>query len=485
MPAHLYKLKKTLTQLDKATLKKFQLYLRSPYFKVPDAAADLFDYLLPLHPRFADAKTTPEAIANACKKLATAKTQANNASLLLQHLHIFMAIEHVQQTPGALPVAALRQYKQQHYFYSFEQLHSEARAHNSACAVQNAETLWHRHLLTELQYTGFDARLKRHEDMELQPVVDTLDDFHALKKVRYLCEIIQRHYTFGTPLPAVDETLLRPVLLRASPKKEPYMFLFTNVFRMLQATDYTAGLTFYNRLKKFAETSNHNNLQQTMVEITEYAKCWCRHWINRGYKEIMPEYLWWIDYKMNHGLILLNEVMQPTEFTNTVIVAYHLGQPSRWIHHYVETYHSHLPENLRHPYALFGKGMAFYAEKKYTEAIRSFMSAQIKNDDVVNAATRQWEFMARYDEGDTCPALYDPALLLNTLDSFKQYLKRHHPKLTNVKPGFEQFIHYANLLVRQPPRAKALKILTQLNAQEHFPGKAWLAQQLGKKTGKR
>lgn len=474
MRVHLFRVKKALSLLNKPTLKKLGLYLHSPYFKVPAGVVDLFDYLLPLHPHFADTETTPAAIAKAAKSLATAKTQTNCGSLLLQHLDSFMAFENLQQNKAALHLAALKQYQSENLIPFFEPLYAEALHANQQCPEQNIETLLQRHLLTELNYTGTHARLKRHEDMDVQPIIDTLDDFHALKKMRYLCEAIHRHHTFGTPLPAADETLLRPALLQATAKGQPYVFLFVNVFQMMQASDYARGLPFFKRIKHFAQKHKNDFAQPAMAEAIEYTKAWCLRYINRGHKEMMHEYLWWIDYKMKNGLLLKKETMLPVEFTNVVIIAYHIQQPAQWIHRFVETYHPHLPENLRLPYHAFGKGMAYYAEKKYTEAIRHYMSAQIKNDDGINAATRQWEFMARYDEGEHHPAQKDADLLFKTLDSFKIYLKRHHPTVAHVKPVFERFIYYAQLLAKQPAPAAAARYSKEIEKQPHFPGKAWL-----------
>ena len=478
MRVHLFRVKKALSLLDKPTLKKLGLYLHSPYFKVPAGVVDLFDYLLPLHPHFADAQTTPAAIAKGCKNLAAAKTQTNCGSLLLRHLDTFMAIENLQQNKAALHIAALKQYQSEHLFQFFESLFTEAVQANQQCPEQNIETLLQHHLLTELKYTGVDARLKRHEDMDVQPIIDTLDDFHALKKICYLCEAIHRHYSFGTPLPPVDETLLRPILLQATAQKQPYVFLFLNVFQMMQATDYSRGLPFFKRIKQFAQKHKSAFAQPTMAEAIEYTKAWCKRWINRGQKEMMHEYLWWIDYKTKNGLLLKKETMLPAEFTNVVIIAYHIQQPAQWIHRFVETYHRHLPEKFRQPYQAFGKGMAYYAEKKYTEAIRHYMSAQIKNDDVVNAVTRQWEFMARYDEWQTNPA-QDTDPLYHLLDAFKLYLKRHHPNVAPKQNAFEQFIHYAHLLAGQPSPAAAARYNKEVEKQPHFPGKAWLQKHFG------
>ncbi len=474
MRVHLFRVKKALGHLNKPTLKKLGLYLHSPYFKVPVGVVDLFDYLQPYHPQFADEKTSATAIAKACKSLATAKTQINYGSLLLQHLDSFMAFENLQQNKAALHLAALKQYQSEHLIPFFKPLYAEALHANQQCPEQNIETLLQRHLLTELNYTGTHARLKRHEDLDLQPVIDTLDDFHALKKMRYLCEAIHRHHTFGTPLPAADETLLRPVLQHASAQKQPYIYLFVNVFQMMQATDYARGLPFFKRIKQFAKTVKQPSLLPTMAEVTEYTKVWCTRWINRGYKELMKEYLWWIDYKMKHGFMLKNETLMPTEFINTVTIAYHLQQPAAWIHKYVATYQPNLPAALQRPYAAFGKGMAYYAEKNYTEAIRCYLRAQIKNDDVTNATTRLWEFMARYDEGEHHPARKDVTALCNTLESFKLYLKRHRVNLAPKKAAFEQFIHYAQILAKQPTAAQASKYSAEMEKQNHFPGKVWL-----------
>jgi hypothetical protein len=65
---------------------------------------------------------------------------------------------------------------------------------------QDFEVFYRRHLLTELQFGGFDAVLNRTADNDLHPVTRTLDAFYALKKLRYHCELLNRKIGSGHPL---------------------------------------------------------------------------------------------------------------------------------------------------------------------------------------------------------------------------------------------------------------------------------------------
>src|SRR4051812_33766947 len=89
----LSKLVNVISALDKAAYKRLNDYMRSPYFRIPAASVDLFDYLDGLYPNFPELKMRPEVIGKSFKNLSTRSKAARAGSELLTAIEHFLAIE--------------------------------------------------------------------------------------------------------------------------------------------------------------------------------------------------------------------------------------------------------------------------------------------------------------------------------------------------------------------------------------------------------
>jgi len=475
---HLNKLISTLKAFDGQQMKSLKSFIHSSYFKVPEGAVLMFDYLAPLHPRFAQNKVSPEMIGQTAQFLSTPAKQSRVGTELLEAVEQFIAVENWQKQRHHTALNRLNGFKELQLVGQFTKAYEEEIAQLKECPEQDVHTFFHRHLVTEFSFNGFDALVNRSSQTDILPVVQTLDEFYALKKLRYLCEARNRQQVFGNAYHEEQIPGLLKILERYTNEENPYPYLFVNVYKMMQEKTYEESNLYYQLIKKCAANQPSTILPASILESMTYAVNNCLKWYNKGYEQAGNEYLWWIEWKIKHNLLLEKDKLLPIVFRNILSIAVFSKKNPEWIDQIIKLYAPRLPEEHYETNLAFGRGLYNYALKKYKEAIRYFLLAQAKEEVVFNSIIRRWQWMSAYEYDS-----YDTDELLNQLDSYNRHLQRNEKQIQHLSKTFINFISYATKLVKVN-KHKVDDILLDLKAEGHFPGSSWLAYQLTKKKGR-
>lgn len=472
------KLLKTFTLLKPAELYKLNRFLHSPYFSVYPPSVILFEKLQQLPPPFTEQQLSAKAIARWHPQLRTRAQQETAGVRLLRAIEKFRAMEEAQKHPATpnLPLLnALRKHQPPGEFDKQLKKDLAALQHHPE---QNIDTFYGKHLLTELQLSGFDARLHRSNANSILPVMKTLDEFYALKKLRYLCEALNRKLSLGTDVTYHQQHIptLLAILQPYNNPRHPYVYLFVNVYHLLAATTYTDGEIYYGLLKQYINThSKGKHLLPCITEAVNYVYNSCILWYNKGDENAGKEFLWWIEWKNKHGLLLENGKLMPVTFLNMILASLQHRSPKK-IEATIATYSRLLPVDYRKAHTAFAKGLLQYTLKEHQQAARLFAEAQAGSDVVFISIIRRWQWINLYESNPT-----DTDILCSRLDAFDKHLLRYKKQLQHVLPQFTAFINYACELIQA--EAKEVTLL-QLQAEPHFAGKPWLLQQLEIKNKK-
>jgi hypothetical protein len=186
------KLALLLPKLDKPTGKKFEDYLASPYFKTPEHAILLFNYCRKLKFKFCEKDFLPDVISKKEKQLKSKNAQAQAATALSKALEDFLSLQQWQKVKQRHPLHLMQAQKQLGLYDLFNDTASKFSSQLENCKEKDINYYELKHLLTELTVNGFDAKLKRNSSNRLQPLVKTLDEHYAIKKLRYHCELLNR-----------------------------------------------------------------------------------------------------------------------------------------------------------------------------------------------------------------------------------------------------------------------------------------------------
>ena len=475
---HLEKLVTLLKPFDRQRLKRLKEFIQSPYFGIAPGCVFLLTRLVKLHPAFPISKMNPQYIGRSIPRLSTVGKQTNAASHLLKAIELFIAQEEWQKDTTVVARYTLRGFKQMQLDEYFDKHFKKQMKLISEKREQDFDMFYERHLLTELSLNTFSARLNRTAQNNLMPVLQTLDEFCALKKLRYLCEALNRQQVLGTVYNNQHISTILKILEPYTNPHNTYVYLFVNVYRMMEETTYPESSIYYGLLKQFIEKQKNETPSPALCEAADYALNNCLRWYNKGYEEAGTEYLWWIEWKRKNNLLFENEKLMPVTFRNIISIAVISKLSAAEIENLINTYAPHLPLEQHDTYLAFAKGLYNYSAKKYKQAIRFLLQAQAKEEVVFNCIIRQWHFkcLYKYDPNDT------DALLVN-LHSFEKYLLRNKAALHNRFELYRLFTQYALLLIKHPAHTLN-EPLKDLQEQKYFPAKLWLLQQFTAKNKK-
>lgn len=469
---HLSKLFDILHCMDAEEWKRLNDYVHSPYFKVPSASVALFDYLYPLHPGFAVKKISVEAIGKSGSNLSTSAKQATAASALIKAATDFMCIEAVRADSQTMELSQLAALKAHGLTDEFDKLFNNTFNHLEKSRERNIPFFEHRHKLIESNITGFNARLKRTTANSLDAVLNSLNEFYALKALRYLCEAQNRHLVLGVPLPEVDANPLLQILEPLANTNYPYVYLFVQVYDLWNRADYQKGLPAYERIKGYLKQIPAGTLSEGEKEVAYYASGITQLWFNDGIEEAAEECQWWTEFKIKHGLLVQNGRLLPIAFRNSVAIAVQTHKSPKWINDFIKNYSPYLPVQYREKTTAFAEGLSLYLQNQYTLASRKFLLADAGNEAPFDAMIRRWHFMSLYESNPE-----DYGVLDNFLLAFKKYLQRNLKELHRLKDFFDLFIRFSQKLIAIHNKEDAGKLLEQLEKSAYFPGKYWIREQ--------
>ncbi len=469
---HLAKLVTTLQAFDDSGLVRLRDYVNAPFFKVPRCAVVLMNYLYPLHPKFSERKVNVEAISRLGENLSTAAKQSWAATKILDAVDNLLAYEHWQKNPYSVRGDTLSGLKGKHLYEEFDRQYASAMKALNGPDGYNVEILSQRHLLIESAANGFDAKLKRCGNHDLEPVLKSLDEYYALKKLRYLVEIMERHRIFGTLNKKENVFPLLDILKPYTNEAHPYVYLFVHIFLMLDADTYEDSKGPYQVIKEYVAKHSEGAISENLKD----AMIWCINftlkWYNKGEEEAGEEYLWWMDLRMKKNLLLQDEKILPVTFRNIVSIAAISKNNPDWMKQFIERYAPLLPDTHREPALSFAYGLYAFKRGRYKEAVRHLMVAQAGKEVIFDCMIRRWQFMAHYNYDSQ-----ETETLLNHLASFEKYLTRHVKPMSNIKLAYDKFINYSQQLVKFAPYETGETLWLTLQAEEYFPGKPWLVRQ--------
>lgn len=462
----------TLKALDKPALKRLHEYLHSPYFKTPPTATALFTYLQAQKQPYTTESVSPENIARHQPLLDTENKQAIAATQLLKAVEGFMTIENLYRHPYNHTWHLLDEYKNLHLAEGFEKTYEAAMQQIEECPEQNTDTFFHRQMFIALSFSGFLPHLNRTTNNDLTPLLKSFDEFYALKKLRYICEALNRKKNFGIPYTEETTGHLLQILEPYNSKKYPYVYLTINIYGLISANSYEEGLPYYVRIKEFAAEQG-DTLPESIAGSISWATGWCITWGANGYENIEREYLWWIELRIKHNLLLQNGKITPILFRNTVNLAVLHGYSPDWIKQFINRYEPCLPPQHRDTTLAYSQGLYHYAVKEHKTAGRFLQQAQAGEEVPFNAVIRRIKWINDYEDN---PA--ETELLLRQLEAFEKYIDRNDEGFHRYKKGFALFVTYARKLLNATGKKERQTLLAALRQEPFFAFKPWLIEQL-------
>jgi hypothetical protein len=469
MLAHLSKLTTTLRQLNTTEMEKLEAYLSSPYFETSPKALTLFQYLKKLHPDFEEKKMSPAVIEKKAHGLGNQKKQANYGSDLLKAIEHFLALEDFQSSADNLSRHRLQAYKKHHLFEQFSKEHQQQLEQLNKNEEQDIDVFYNRHILTELNLSGFDAKLNRNTNNDIHPITETLDAFYAIKKLCWHCEFLNRMRVLGTPYAEENVDYVLQTLDPYNNSKFPYVFVYINAYHLLHSKTFEEGEKYHLAIRNFVEQHTGSTLPQSIKETMQYTINHCQYWISKGYQNASSQALWWQELRIKHDILLEHGKILPADFRNIIGLAILARKEKEWIKNFIHSYSRVIPAEHVETNKAFAQAQYHYYIKEYDKAMPLFQKAQVKEEPIFNAIVRRWQFMCMY-EAD--PGNID--LLSDFLSAYEKYILRYSDGLHQYKELFTKNIYYSKKLLKASDAKTRKDLKEQLTDDKYFTGKEWL-----------
>jgi hypothetical protein len=463
---------KTLTEKEKTTLND---YVRSPYFRTPEPVIALYDYLLSTHGAFAQKHLTVEYIAAKQPRLKSKAIQDKAASQLLDTIENMWTQEAWTAEPYAQKLLRIKALKKRQAFDLADRHCKNLEQEINASTERNVTDFEALHLLTEQQQSYFDKQQIGKRLGNIEQIIETLDVYHAIKKIRYTIELLNRQAWQNIHVPTDTIPPLIHLLSPYNNKAHPYIYLFLKIYTLYTEKNQTILTEEYNQLYAYLLQHKNDPLTQTYREVIEYASGHLVLSINKGRLDQAKIYLQLVDLKEHHGLLLKQKYIAPAVYRNIMTVASYTGTSQAWMKQFIDQYTPHLPAEHQPHNHHFALGLLSYSLQHYTDAAHHFSEVKDLNDPILNAIAKRWYFMAAYEHWKNRNAL-DSAL-----DNFRKYLDNHKDQLKLAMVPSKQFIQYANLLLKSSVKKERQTLHTQLETEAYFPGKDWLLEKMKEK----
>ncbi len=458
--------------LSLAEQKQFERFLHSPYFNVPPTALAFFTYLGEIHRAMPEKYFTPSTLARQVPLLKTVAIQDTAGSQLMKAYDKFCELRQWQQNSSETTYNRLLLLKTQNRHEEFKTEYDNFEKELHSRADKDAVYFDLLQRLTELKFNRLKPQPNAKKREDIKPVIDAIDTHYAILKIRYLCEAFNRQRVLDTQWSAQELNPLLPHLQAYQTEQYAYVWLFTQACHMLSAGTYAESLPYYSLIKEYIAKQPANTTSSTVIELSDYMQSHSVRWSSAGFAEAAKEYLYWIEYKMNHQLLAADGQIAPVVFTNALTTMIRIKHPLHKIQQFVRKYEPMLPPEMINGSRGYADGLIAFASAHFDAAARHFTAATSPPDRLFNCILKRWIFMSKFEQAPYNDHLH--ALLTN----FEKYIARNKAFLPTTAPAFLQFIHYARLLLTHTGKNEKQQVITALTAQAYFSGKDWLLEKL-------
>jgi hypothetical protein len=471
---HLSKLTATLSRFSPEEWKLFQRFVTSPFFKISAPAQNLFLYYDKHFHSLPSLKLNAETIAKKQSSLSTKEIQAKAGSELLQAAVRFWIHTSIAEKQFDSQLLLLEKLHQKQMFDAFQKLHQKLTEDEQKKGIQDFFALERQYKLLLLWFNSYPAKLNRTSENDITALALLREQNFALQQLNTYCDMQDRHRLLGTK----EETPHRQWIINTlAPFNSPehlYVFIFTRILALNQTNSETA-LTAYQEIKKcYTLHPNNQPLPDALTEAIGYLAPFTTHWFNKGKMEMGEEYLWWIDQKEKHHLLINSGYIEIATYRNYIITCITLFQPKERLSKFINTYSKFIPPNMPVTHQNFCNALYYYYVGELDRSLLFFEEALVAEEPIFNAIVRRWEFEALYEKHHR----EMPLILINKLESFEKYILRGKKEIHQYKARFNLFISCAKKLLQANDKKTKQVLKSFIEEQEFFPGKMWLLRKL-------
>lgn len=373
------KIVKSLRKIPPETLKRFRLYLVSPYFNRSKTLLMSFETIHAFLTKTPKQKLTKDYFwektfpKESYKDVNLRKLNSD----LLRVFKQFLAQEQYQNDPGKQSIY-LMQAVSKHNLKPIQEIAiKQNNQYSEMHPFRNAQYYLHQYNKEKEYYQLINFDKKREAKSNVEDILKNLDLFYLSEKLYFYTSLIMRtkilshdyHFLF------IDEILEH--LSTVNYNEHPSVAIHYNLTLALSDLKHEdAYKNLKELLKKHIQLFPKSEAYQLFTGAQNYAIAK----INSGDKQYYEEYLDLFEQMIQNGLILEKDgTITMNKFRNVVVTAARLNR-FEWAQDFIQEFRDKLPENNRESTIRYSQGIIYFWQKDFAKAVLELGS--IHYDDV-------------------------------------------------------------------------------------------------------
>lgn len=453
-----------LRSFDQAELRKFNEFIKSPYFNKNEEVIALSDYLVEVAPEFTSNNINKEVVYNSLfpGQALDKKHLGHLMNYLLKLGEQFLAIEKFRTQDQLSTYYTLSQFVERQLDKHYNYLLHKTKQVLANGSVKDGEAYYQHYLTSKAEMDYFTSKRLRKFDPSLQSTSDDLDKFYFFHKLKYCCEMLNRQSIIAADyqlnfIEEVQAHLLQRETI------DPLIEIYLRIY--LSTANPDDEIHFEKLIQLIDENAETIN-QKMMREIYLNAINYCARKIRKGkaeYTEIMLN----LYTKGIENRALFDEgILSQWTYTNVVKLALRLKK-FEWGEEFINTHSNSLQPRIKEDAKHYNLAELYFHKRDYEQVLTHLN--QLHFTDLQYHVGSRLILLKTYCEQNA----EEP--LLSLLASFTVYLRRNKKISLTAKKTCLNFCNLLNQILRRNP-AKWEKIGKEIKETQPLAERPWLLQ---------
>lgn len=462
------KLLLALKTLDASEWRAFEDFVASPFFNKKEALVRLCNYLKKQAARgFPIKKMQRQLVFNHLypNEPYNEKQLNYDMSLLLQLAERFLRLRHFEGKSSLPDYHLLSAYIERgldkNYEYAFQRAAQQLESTN----YKNDDYFLAKYLLAEVADAHFSLKNERRFDPALQTAADNLDLFYLSRKLRLLCNMLdrQKFITADYKLHLFEE--INSYLQKQSFHDIPAIALYQELLFMLTAPN--AHLHF-QQFREMLQSQTSLLPAGEIQALYRFAINFCIQQIRFGAKQYATELMALYKEGIDNQALLEDGKISPWTFKNMVKLGLGLRQFD-WVEALVRHYSSKLETDKRADAYHFNLADLHYHRKEYPLALHHLN--QVEFSDIHYHLGAKVMLLKIYFETKETEAF------ISLISTFRVFLQRNKQVPKEVKTPYLNFVNLLHLLSKTNHKNKEA-LREKISSMDMLTDRSWLLQWL-------
>ncbi|MCB0664199.1 MAG: hypothetical protein KDC80_00180 [Saprospiraceae bacterium] len=271
------------------------------------------------------------------------------------------------------------------------------------------------HFRYQVEKNAFTFRqsvLQRFKIANIDAILDNLDTFYIIEKLKYYCEVLSRR-TFLKH--EYRNRLIDEILSLIQNGEFDHVPLIRIYYQIVLTHLYPEDESFYYELKSQLKAHNSILPGDQMKEIYTSALNYCTRKINQGKDEFILEAFETYKQLLVKELLYDRDQLSHWTFKNLVVLALRLGE-YHWAENFIHEYKDKIPQQFRLNAVSYNLAQLYFYQRKYKKVLELLQTVEYE-DATYNLGAKSMLF-ATYYEMQEWEALHSLG------ESFKVFIHR-------------------------------------------------------------